>query len=304
MDPAFALALLSLDGVGRVTAHRLLERFPTPDTLRACPREQVLVRLKGLPHAERTVGLLLDDDTFDPLLGRAREEVTALAARRIALLAPGHVHWPPGLDALDPRDRPVVLYAFGQTAVLAARPVALFGRAPLSADAFEAAQGLAERLIAERVPLACGAAPGFDVVMHKRCAAAGHPCVMVARAGLARIDASARPSAAAAVKAGGVLVAPFSPLHGPFDHDDAERALVQAALAGPTAFFAPPEGTPEAKALAWALDAGRPVFAAEGDGADAALLHLSDRVHRLARPLDLDWVVAAARGEKGEMRSQ
>jgi DNA processing protein len=297
VDPSFALALLALEGVGRVTAHRLLERFPGYGDLRACPREQVLLHLKGLPHAARTVGFLFDGDGFETGLARAREEVAAMAARRIAVLAPGHAHWPRGLDALAPAERPVVLYAFGDTAALAAWPVAIFGRAPLPADAFEAAQGLAERLIAERLPLACGAAPGFDVVMHKRCAAAGHPCVMVARAGLARIDGPARPSVAAAVKAGGVLISSFPPTHGPFEHDDAERALVQAALAGPTAFFAPAEGTPEAKALAWALEAGRPVFGAEGDpAADAAFFRLSDRVHRLARPVDLDWVVAAAKG--------
>jgi predicted Rossmann fold nucleotide-binding protein DprA/Smf involved in DNA uptake len=306
VDASFALALLDLDGGGRVTAHRILERFPTYDALRACPREQVLLRLKGLPHAERTAGLLFDDAAFGPHLDRAREEVAALAVRRIAALAPGLPGWPPALDALPPAQRPVVLYAFGDPAALAARPVALFARAPLPADAFEAAQGLAERMIAERLPLACGAAPGFDVVMHKRCAAAGHPCVMVARAGLARVDGPARPSVAAAVRAGGVLVSPFPPTHGPFDHDDATRALVQAALAGPAAFFAPADGTPEAKALAWALDAGRPVFGVEGDpAADAPLLHFSPRVHRLARPVDLDWVVAAARGlEKGGERER
>ena len=95
-------------------------------------------------------------------------------------------------------------------------------------------------------------------------------------------------------------MAPFPPTHGPFNHDDDARALLQAALAGPAAFFAPREGTAEAKALAWALSAGRPVFGAEGDpAADASLLHLSDRVHRLARPVDLDWVIAARRNADG-----
>lgn len=296
VDASFALALLDLEGVGRVTAHRILGRFPTLDVLRDCPREQVLLRLKGLPHADRTVGILFDDDAFGPHLQNARDEIDEMAARHVAVVVPGHAHWPAALDALDPGDRPVSLYAFGDPALLAARPVALFGRAPLPADAFEAAQGLAERLLAEGFPLACGAAPGFDVGLHKRCAAASHPCVLVARAGLARIDGPARPSVAAAVKAGGVLVSPFPPTHGPFDHDDRERALVQAALAGPVAFFAPAEESPEARALGWALEAGRPVFGVEGDpAADAPLLHFSERIHRLARPVDVDWVVAAAR---------
>jgi DNA processing protein len=301
VDTSFALALLDLEGVGRVTAHRLLARFTTLDALRDCPREQVLLRLKGLPHAERTAGLLCDEAAFAPHLTRAQAAVAEMAARHIAVIVPGHEHWPAALEALDPGARPVALYAFGDAALLTAQPVALFGRAPLPADAFEAAQGLAERLLAERLPLACGATPGFDVGLHKRCAAARHPCVMVTRAGLARIDPPARPSVAAAVKAGGVLVSPFPPTHGPFDHDDRERALVQAALAGPAAFFAPTAGTPEGKALAWALAAGRPVFGVEDDlAADASLLPFSERVHRLARPVDLDWVVAAARAGRAQ----
>ena len=47
-SPAFALALLSLDGVGRVTAHRLIERFASAEAVRGAPREQVLLRLRGV----------------------------------------------------------------------------------------------------------------------------------------------------------------------------------------------------------------------------------------------------------------
>jgi hypothetical protein len=47
--------------------------------------------------------------------------------------------------------------------------------------------------------------------------------------------------------------------HGPFPHDDRERALVQAALARALLVAAPAEGSPESRAAAWATDAGRPV---------------------------------------------
>lgn len=291
MDPAFTLALLRLNGVGRVTAHRLLDRFPTYEALRACPREQVLLRLKGVPRAEQTVSTLFDAKRMEALLAGAAETVSALASRRIEVIAPSHPHWPMGLAALPYADRPLVLYAFGNTAILAEPPVALFGRAPLPGAAFETAQVLAERLLSEALPLACGAAPGFDVVLHKRCAAAGHPCVMVAATGLAKLPPPARPSVSAAVKAGGVLVSSFAPTHGPFDHDDTERALVQAALSGPSAFFAPHADSPEARALSWALSEDRPVFGLDGETGEP----LPERVHRLARPVDHDWVVAAAR---------
>ncbi|NNF58050.1 MAG: transporter [Rhodothermaceae bacterium] len=301
MDAAFALALLRLDGVGRVTAHRLLDHFPEAETLRACPREQVLLRIKGAPRADKIVARLFDEATLDAHLVATREEIATLAERRIAVLTPGHPHWPDGLAALPRSERPVVLYAFGSAEVLATEPVALFGQTPLPTTPFETAQTLARRLIAEGIPLACGARSGFDVVLHKLATAAAHPCVLVARTGLAQIDAPARPSVAAVVKAGGVLVSPFRVRHGPFDHDDTERALVQAALAGPCAFFAPRTETPEARALAWALEQDRPVFGLAdeeiGDKPEAdTALTLPDRVHRLNRPVDLDWVVAASRG--------
>ena len=300
MDAAFALALLRLDGVGRVTAHRLLDHFPGVDALRAYPREQVLLRLKGAPRAEQIIARLFDETTVDAHLAETRKEIATLTERRIAVLAPGHPHWPTGLAMLPRSERPVVLYAFGSTEVVATKPVALFGQAPLPTAPFETAQTLARRLIAEGIPFACGARPGFDVVLHKLATAAAHPCVLVARAGLAQIDAPARPSAAAAVKAGGVLVSPFPVRHGPFDHDDTERALVQAALASPCAFFAPVAETSDARALSWALEHDRPVFGLAGEQdqeteTDGALA-LPDRVHRLSRPVDLDWVIAAARG--------
>lgn len=260
MDPAFALALLALDGVGRVTAHRVLERFPTWEALRACPREQVLVRVKGAPHAERLVGRLFDEAAMGEALGHARAEIDALHGKQIAVLTPGHPYWPAGLNDLSRGDRPVVLYAFGTTAALARPGVAFFGQAPLPGPAFEAAQEGARACLAAGIPVVVGARPGFDVVLHKLGAEAGAPCVMVAASGLARVDGPARPSISAAVRAGGVLLSPFPLPHGPFPHDDHERALVQAALAAKILFTVPREGSAEARALAWAAEAGRRCF--------------------------------------------
>jgi hypothetical protein len=77
--------------------------------------------------------------------------------------------------------------------------------------------------------------------------------------------------------------------HGPFDHDDVERALVQAAISRATAAFAPAATGPEGRALVWAAANGRPAFHA-GDapaGAEASI--------DLRAPGALDLVVDAAR---------
>ena len=294
VEVAFALALLKQEGVGRVTAHRLLARFPTHRSLLAYPREQVLLRLKGAPNAERTVSRLFDREAFGEALKKAGDELKSLAEKHIRVIAEGHAHWPPGVADLERPNRPVVLYAFGSTEALTRTPVAFHARPPVQGDAFEAAQVLARKLIDEGIPVACGAQTGFDVVMHKLCSAAGAACVMVARSGLARVDNQMRPSVAAAVKAGGVLLSPFPTTHGPFDHDDAERVLLQTAMAGPNVFFAPREHTPEAHALEWALNTNRPVFGVAGEDSEN-MLALHERVHTIGRAVDHDWVIAATR---------
>lgn len=293
-DPAaFALTLLRVDGVGRVTAQRLLAHFPTRDALRATPREQVLLRIKGAPNAEALVGRLFDEATMDAHAATVRDELRALAARGITVLAPHDPRWPAGLDALDRSERPVVLYAYGDAGVLARPAAALFARPPLPGPAFEVAQDLVRRLIAHGIVAVAGVESGFDAVVHKLCAAAGHPSVLAAGAGMAKVPTPMRPAVTAAVRAGGLLLSPFPLDHGPFPHDDTERALVSAAVANASAFFAVPPGSPEYRAMRWNLEHGKPTFGIAGEAP------LPERTHPLDRALDLDWVVAAAQGEAG-----
>ncbi len=255
--PSFALSLLSLDGVGRVTAHRILERFPTLDALRATPREQVLLRLKGAPHAEQTVEALFSDDAFS--LDRAEAVLDALRAKRVHVLAPSDEAWPAGLNGL-PRDaRPVVLYAFGALDALTRPRLSLLTHAPVEGSAFEATQALARDVMARGVGLVVGARHGVDLALQKLAMGAGVPAVAVVGSGLARLERSMRPAATALVRAGGLLLSPFPMAHGPFDHDDRERALVQAALGRAVCAAAPPPDSSEDRAAAWAAEAGLPV---------------------------------------------
>ena len=256
----FALALLSLDGVGRVSVHRVLERFPTLDALRATPREQVLLRLKGVPNADQTVATLFDDGAFRPALDRARAEVEGLRAKGIGVLAPGGAEgaaWPAALDALPRADRPVVLYTYGDAGALLRPALSVLARAPVEGGAFETAQALARRAGG----LVVGAQSGVDLALQKVALNAGATVSVVVEAGLARLRPPMRAGATAAVRAGGVLVSSFPMTHGPFDHDDRERALVQAALGRAVAVVSPPAGSPEDRAAAWAAGAGRPVAA-------------------------------------------
>lgn len=261
-DVDFALALREMEGIGRVTAGRLLEHFGTYDTLRSYPREQVLTRMRGVSNAQQLVDRLFDDEGMQTLLSRASDARERLAQKRVALLTPASETWPERLNALPHAERPVVLFAFGDVDVLETRRVALFARPPLDDRAYEQSQALARHLINNGIVPVTGASTGFDVVVHKLSTDRAHPqpSLLVAPAGLARIKPNMRPTVAAVARGGGLCLSPFAMAHGPFEHDDRHRALVMAALADACVFVTPAARTPEAAALAWALEADRPVF--------------------------------------------
>lgn len=253
---AYALALLRLDGVGRVSAHRILDHFPTPEVLRATPREPILLRLKGIPRAASTVDQLFGD-ALDRSVEEAERQIQALSTKGVTVLVRGGHGWPERLDDLEPSDRPVALWVYGHTDALAPG-LSLLGRAGLPAPAFEAATALASSLA--RGGLATLLKDGFDLAVQKPTMGAGGRVAAVATCGLARLEPSLRPGATALVKRGGCLVSTWPMPHGPFEHDDREAALVCAALGGAVVGAGVADDQPEARALSWAAG-HRPTFA-------------------------------------------
>ncbi|MEO0557263.1 MAG: DNA-processing protein DprA [Bacteroidota bacterium] len=271
MSAGFALALLSVDGLGQTTAHRLLDRFPTWDALRATPREQVRLRLKGTPRVDHLLDVILSDGFDTDHLTPARGTVDTLRQRGIHPIAPSSEAWPSGLNDLDRSDRPVVLYAYGHLDALARPALACLGRPPLSPDAFEASQALARHALAMGAGLVVGAQSGFDVALQKLSLGANRGAVAVLNCGLAKLETSLRPAATALTRGGGLLLSPFPMTHGPFDHDDRERAHVQAALGRAVSVVGATDGSPEQRASAWADAAARPVASPDGTAAPEAV---------------------------------
>ena len=286
----FALALDRMDGVGRVTAGRLLGAFSSYEDLRRYPREQVLARIQGAPNAERLVARLFEDETMQAHLQDAADRHARLAEQHVVVLAAGQEGWPARLDALPLARRPFLFYTYGHRDVLHRPLVALFAPARLPSEPFEQAQDLVRHLLDAQITPATGASHGVDVVIHKLSATGPEPqpSLLVAPCGMARVASRLRPTITAAVRAGGLLCSPFPMQHGPFDHDDRDRALVLAALAHACVFFCPAPDTPEMTALTWALDAGRPTF-----GIAAPEHPFPEAVHPLHAAVDFDWVVAA-----------
>ena len=284
----FALTLDALDGVGRVTAGRLLSHFASYDDLLRYPREQVLARIKGAPRSEALVATLFDREAMDTLLEKAEQTMEGLRKQRVTLVTMRDAAWPAGLHDLPRGNRPFLLHAYGRLDVLRRPIVAVLARPPLTTASVEQVQALAGHLVTRGVAPATGAAHALDEAVHKLCYGAGYASLLVASAGMAKAPSSMRPTISAVARAGGLFLSPFAMEHGPYEHDDKERALVLAALARACVFFEPTPHTPEWHAMTWAVETGRPVF-----GVAASQHPLPERVHPLHSDVDFDWVLAA-----------
>lgn len=271
-----------------------MAHFANYDDLLRYPREQVLARIKGAPRSEALVATLFDRAVMEALIEKAEQALARLRKQRVALVTMRDAAWPVGLNDVPRANRPFLLYAYGRLDVLQRPLVAVLARPPLTTATVEQALALVGYLAPHGVAPATGAAPAFDEAVHRLCygGTTGYASLLVASAGMTKMPSSMRPTISAVTRAGGLLLSPFAMEHGPYEHDDKERALVLAALAGACVFFEPTPHTPEWYALTWAVETGRPVF-----GVAASEHSLPERVHPLRSNVDFDWVLAAVQRE-------
>jgi DNA processing protein len=258
-----ALALEAMEGVGRITSNRILRSFHDYEDLLSCPHEQVLLRIKGVPNADKIVARLFDSGVMEGHLALADQALEQFSVRGIVLLTSRNASWPPGLNDLAPAHRPSMLYAYGNVTRLKTDAVAVFGRSPLPEEAFALAQHVVRQAAERKVTFVTGISDGFDVALHR--VAAGRSTeaggIIVASCGMSRLPPSLRPTVSTCVRAGGLFISPFSMQHGPFEHDDRDRACIQAAIATRAFFAAAAPRSPERHAMTW-IAGNRPVWTA------------------------------------------
>ena len=245
----FAVALSGIEGVGRVTAGRLLSEFKTYDALLRYPFEQVQNRLPGIRGANRIVHALRDENAMRARLAAASVHVSRLSKRHIQVIAPPDTAWPARINALPYASRPFILYVYGAVTLVHHQACAVFGTEHVEPSVVERAQALTAVLASSGQTLVTGLVREFDVAMHVVPAAS----ILMASSGFSRIRQEMRATISQVTRAGGALVGPFPLDHGPFNHDDRERAVLQAALAAVCVFFSPTEHSSEWDALDWVL---------------------------------------------------
>ncbi len=255
----FALALQSMNGVGRVTASRLLRAFRTYEALAGFPREQVLLRIKRTPNAGAIVAALFDRSSMETLLCAASEELDSLRSKGIHVLSAFAANWPVSLDSLPPASRPLLLYAYGQIEVPRSDFVSVYCGDSREADLVRA---LLDRILNRGyAPLITSSAAALPMP------SGGGAMALVLPMGLGKAPADLRPVMLEIVRRGGLLLSPFPMQHGPYRHDEREASLLMAALARACALVRCASSLPALAGADWAEGAGRIVCALQTEAA-------------------------------------
>jgi DNA processing protein len=280
------LALEAMEGVGRVTARKVLDQFGSIGGLVGLPREQVLNRLKGVPNAASLLDRLNDGASMEAIQASVSRHLEAWGERKIQVVTFLDPGWPERLDDLPNPHRPNALFVYGDPKSMGEPVVAIVAEGAIEPGSFEVAQDLIRMVVSKNIRIGLDGLTGFDVVGIKLSLDGGIPPHLITSYGLAATPPSMRPHASSVTKAGGIMVSSFPMDHGPFDHDKKEGAVIQSALARAVVFVDPRPKSFLWPALEWALSAGMPVFAIAGD-------ELPDRVHRIETSIDMEWVIAA-----------
>lgn len=277
---AWTLALEALEGVGRVSVRRIVAKFPTWESFKIRPFEQIKVQLKGVSKTDALIKKVLFDADFEKQLYEQIAYLDELEGMRVETYGFLDSAWWPALNLVEPP--PNYVHLFGDKRILDCHKIAFFGAPPLDPASFEAAQGLIRYLLAQELAVTAGAAHGFDLVVHKLASEVGKPSLIIPNSGLKHITPSFRPQVMQTVRAGGLVLTPFGFQVPTSPYQDFERASLMASLASACVVISPAPKSPEERAMHWALAHEKPVF---GFGTN-----LAEGVQPLEREADFAWV--------------
>lgn len=170
------LALLSLRGVGPLTAERLALRFPMIDELRRAPLRDVVSLVPGQARAA-----LFDADAWERALDEAYSTLHAAQRQGVQVLSSFDIDFPLLLNLIP--DKPVVVYLKGS---LRSDPnsVACIGTREPSRFGQEAAKRITGFLAENGWSIVSGLAIGVDALCHEAALNVGGHTVAVLANGL------------------------------------------------------------------------------------------------------------------------
>ncbi len=191
------LALCHAPGLGITGCHALLDRFGSPQTVRAASSSEL-----------RNCGL--SDDCIEAL----RNPGAALEQDLAWLNKPGNLM----LTCRDPAypqllrelpDRPPLLYIHGNASRLCAPQIAIVGSRNPTASGVRTAEEFAYHLASVGLTVTSGLALGIDTAAHRGALSAGQPTIAVMGTGLDRVYPASNRDLARDIARDGALVSEF-----------------------------------------------------------------------------------------------
>ena len=200
------LKLCLLPGLGPVRLQHLLSRWSDPGAILAASAAQL--RVAGLPDAVAMQILRWQqDESQHPLYAAVQRTLNWAVQDNHAL-----IHWHCDLypDALRVIDHPpYLLWAIGQTDLLALPQVAFVGSRQPSAQAVQTTQWLAESVARAGLMITSGLAKGIDAAAHQAALAQGSPTIAVLGNGVDRMYPRQNRALYQAIAQQGVLLSDY-----------------------------------------------------------------------------------------------
>ena len=203
----YRVALLSIPGVGRRTAARVLQQFPTADALLGASTAD-LAALAGIAGRVRA-GL---QKQVREQLQPATDAIRAMERRGVTALTPD-TRWFPHRLATMP-DPPIVLFLRGDPDPLVAPGVAVVGTRTPTSIGVAITRRVTHWLVKQDYGIVSGLALGVDAAAHEAAVQAGGRTVAFLPSALDRIYPPEQKELAERIaKNGGALVSEYSQGH-------------------------------------------------------------------------------------------
>jgi DNA processing protein len=250
------LRLSLAEGIGRIRANHLLDRYGTPEGVLA-QSERELAQGAGLPAgiAAKLASSLGDHE--------ARNELARLRKLGATLVHLRSERYPPLLR--ETRYPPVVLGYLGQSFPVTERAVAIVGSRQASARAIRIAHDFAREIAEAGVVVVSGLAKGIDRAAHEGALAARDgKTVAVLGNGLARVYPSEHARLAARIRERGALVSELPADAPPSRHHFPMRNRIIAGMSRGTLVLAAGDESGALITARHSNEEGRDVFAIPG----------------------------------------
>jgi len=189
------LALSNAVHLGARWLDKLLQRFPSPDALLNCSREEA--QSFGAERLQRDIERATVPDALSRLIGQAP----------LNLVAVHHPEYPPLLS--ECQDRPPFLFVHGERDALRADALSIVGTRKPSLDGRRAATEFAVAAIRARRLVVSGLALGIDGLAHHSALAAGGRTIAILPSGLDKIYPARHGRLADQIRQSGALVSEF-----------------------------------------------------------------------------------------------